>query len=325
MEHKLDTMLVTIVADRGSAPRTAGAGMLVGPGGRLVGTIGGGAVEKRAEEMAVEAIKEKKSLVHDFELRYGSGDGLGMVCGGNVTVLFNIVPWDSGEWKQVISAALKLMDEHKKYWFINPVEGGVPTVVSGGAVIAGPDIPGKVLSELNGEKPLLIGGEYFAEHVNCGERLVIFGAGHIAKCLCPLARTVGFRPVIYDDRPQYANKENFPEAEDIICADFGETAKHIEITEDDYIVIMTSGHASDYSVQSRIMLGGKYAYLGVIGSRAKTLALNKKLTDIGITAEALSLVHTPIGLKIGAVTPEEIAVSIAGELILVRAEKMHNS
>ncbi len=321
MEHRTDTMLVTIVGDQGSAPRTAGARMLVGVRGRLIGTIGGGAVEKRSEDMALQAIEKKRSFVHDFILRKNITEDLGMVCGGDVTVLFNRVPWDSEEWKAVVAAALKLMDEHKKYWFVSPITGGVPTVVSNGEIAAGPELPEKVFTGLKGEKPVLIDREYFAEYINCGDRLVIFGAGHIARCLSPLARTVGFRPVIYDDRSEYADKKFFPDAEDVICADFGEIAKHIDITEDDYIVIMTNGHANDYNAQSQIMLGGKYAYLGVIGSRAKTVTLNKKLTDIGITEEALAHVHTPIGTNIKAVTPEEIAVSIAGELIMVRAER----
>lgn len=321
MEHRVDTVLVTVIADRGSAPRTAGARMLVGRGERLLGTVGGGAVELRCVEMALKAIEDGESFVHDFVLRKNSAEDLGMVCGGDVTVLFNRIAFESAEWRAVCEKGLELCREHKKYWFVSPVNGGAPSVFAGGAVTAGEPLPESVLSALEGEKPMLINREYFAEFVSSGDRVIIFGAGHIARCLSPLVRTVGFRPVIFDDRSEYADVRYFPEAEDVICAPFDGIEKRICIAEDDYVVIMTNGHANDYNVQSQIMLKGKYAYLGVIGSRAKTAALNPRLKALGISDEALAGVHTPIGMNIRAVTPEELAVSIAGELIMVRAER----
>ena len=107
----------------------------------------------------------------------------------------------------------------------------------------------------------------------------------------------------------------------MICASYEDISARIALTDADYIAVMTNGHSHDLTVQRQVMQLGQYAYLGVIGSKAKTAVLNKALLECGISQEALAAVHTPIGTAIRAVTPEEIAVSIAGELIRVRAER----
>lgn len=322
IEHKKDTCLVTVVADQGSAPRGSGARMLVGANGRIRGTIGGGAIEKRAEEMAVEAIRSQKgSFLHDFTLRRDAVEDLGMVCGGDVTVLFNYIRWDDPQWTALSEALLARAAAKQKCWLVCPLDGTLPALYDKGERLAGSELAPLDAFRLNGEKPQLLEQRLFAERISIGERLIIFGAGHIARSLAPLAVTLGFRPVIFDNRPEYAAENFFPGAEQVICAPYEDIAARVSITEEDYVVIMTNGHSHDLTVQQQVMDIGTYAYLGVIGSRAKTAVLNKALLAHGIAQEALDGVHTPIGTNIRAVTPEEIAVSIAGELILVRANR----
>jgi xanthine dehydrogenase accessory factor len=147
---------------------------------------------------------------------------------------------------------------------------------------------------------------------------VIFGGGHCAQALAPLLHTVGFRVTVFDERAEYACRENFPTAEQIIVGDYTKIGDYLQFTADDYIVVMTNGHSYDLDVQDQI-LRGDFAYVGVIGSRRKTAAVNQKLRERGVKEAAIERVHTPIGTPIKAVTPEEIAVSIAGELIYTRA------
>ena len=120
--------------------------------------------------------------------------------------------------------------------------------------------------------------------------------------------------------PELASRKLFPTAEEIICGDFTSIKDHLTVTEEDFVVIMTNGHMHDFHVEEQI-LRGPFAYVGVIGSRTKTASVNQRLREAGIPEESIAPIHTPIGTAIRAVTPAEIAVSIAGEMILCRAER----
>ena len=152
------------------------------------------------------------------------------------------------------------------------------------------------------------------------QRAIIFGGGHIASALAPILKNVDFRVIVMDERPEFATNERFPDAAQVVCGSFGHLSNLFTFGENDYAVVITSGHIHDYEVEEQI-LRHELAYIGVIGSRKKTAAVNAKLREAGITEEQLAKVHTPIGLDIGAETPEEIAVSIAAEMIQVRAER----
>jgi xanthine dehydrogenase accessory factor len=123
-----------------------------------------------------------------------------------------------------------------------------------------------------------------------------------------------------DNRPEYADPQRFPQAEAVVCGDYTRLKQYFTLTPEDYAIVMTNGHSFDYEAEKQILLGD-FAYLGVIGSRKKTAAVNAKLLADGLSQSLLDQVHTPIGLPILAVTPEEIAVSIAAEMILVRARR----
>ncbi len=301
MEKTHDTVLVTIVESAGSSPRGAGAMMLVGESGRLLGTIGGGAVEQQTEQLAREMLAEHaQAVLRQYELRGGAPEDVGMVCGGNVTVLLQRIPGTDADWQKLAGQVVDRIAAKQPGWLAFALNGAVPKLCDTGA-------SGAVLTEDDFILPLPI-----------GERAIIFGGGHCAQALAPLLTTVGFRVTVMDCRPEYANSELFPCAEKIICADYTDLDAVLTIRPDDYLVVMTNGHSYDFVVQEQV-LRRHFAYIGVIGSRSKTAAVNARLRERGVPEEAIQRVHTPIGTAIKAVTPAEIAVSIAGEMIYERA------
>lgn len=295
-EKGRDTVLATIIWDDGSAPRGRGSQMLVDGDGLLAGTIGGGAVEGRSIEIAREMLRDgKNGYTHFFRLQK---DGeVGMVCGGDVTVYFCRVPAGDAAWGAVAAEVLRRVKDRVPGYLTLPLDGSPAAVTD--------------TDESDG-------AARFSMALPVGERALIFGAGHIAKALVPLLHTVGFRPVVLDDRPELATKESFPQADEVICGDFERIEDYVTIQPEDYVVIMTNGHEHDFQAEVQV-LRRETAYVGVIGSRKKTAFVNRRLREAGIGEAAIASVHTPIGTAIKAVTPEEIAVSITGEMIMVRA------
>lgn len=153
-------------------------------------------------------------------------------------------------------------------------------------------------------------------------RLFICGAGHVAKELADIASFLDFRIHVMDKRSQFASKERFPKADEVICESFDNLSSHLE--EDSYYAVVTPGHEDDYACVKQI-LNSSYTYLGMIGSRKKIAATYEKLTACGFSKEALDSIHAPIGLSIGAVTPSEIAISILAEIIEIKNKKSASS
>jgi xanthine dehydrogenase accessory factor len=147
--------------------------------------------------------------------------------------------------------------------------------------------------------------------------LLIVGGGHIGKALATIGDLCGFSVAVVDDRPEYANRERFPEADRVICADFADALREFPIESNTYIVTVTRGHRHD-EIALRQVAESPAAYVGMIGSRRRVRAVLRHLIDEGLDPEAVRRVHTPIGLDIGAETPEEIAVAIIGEVIQAR-------
>ena len=158
----------------------------------------------------------------------------------------------------------------------------------------------------------------FTEPVLPQERLIIFGGGHIAVPVCSLGASCGFAVTVVDDRPSFAVKERFPDADELICDTFENAIERLSVGPYDYVVIVTRGHIHDAECLRRITLGKQPAYVGMIGSRKRVQAQLELLKKEGLSPERLSKVCTPIGLSIGAVTPAEIAVSIMAEVISYR-------
>jgi xanthine dehydrogenase accessory factor len=166
---------------------------------------------------------------------------------------------------------------------------------------------------------LVCGGtlDIFVEPVLPPASLYIFGAGHVALSLYGTARNAGFDVSVIDDRETYANRERFPEAREIIAEDYDGAMSRLTPNETSYIVIVTRGHRDDMRVL-RWAVQTRARYIGMIGSKRKTITIFRELVKEGIPEQLFERVHAPVGLDIGAITPEEIAVSITAELIAVR-------
>ncbi|HVI10472.1 MAG TPA: XdhC/CoxI family protein [Candidatus Binatia bacterium] len=166
---------------------------------------------------------------------------------------------------------------------------------------------------------LVCGGtlEVFVEPVLPPATLYVFGAGHVASALCRVAGEAGFELVVTDDRTSYATRERFPGAREVYALDFDEAMQKLEPGEGSYIVIVTRGHRDDMRIL-RWAVQTRAGYVGMIGSRRKVIGIFKTLQAEGLSARLFDRVHAPIGLDIGAITPEEIAVAITAELIAAR-------
>ena len=159
----------------------------------------------------------------------------------------------------------------------------------------------------------------FVEPVVALPELVIVGAGHIARSLCRMAALLGFKVVVLDDRPEFACNSWFPDATSVRVVDFNDAFRGVRVGTFSYIVLVTRGHKYDYDcILQLLRREARPAYLGMIGSRRRVRATFEALVRDGVAAEQLAGVRAPIGLDIGAETPEEIALSIAAEIVAVR-------
>ena len=173
-------------------------------------------------------------------------------------------------------------------------------------------------------QPLLLKEENtlrFFEPIAKEERLIILGGGHISKYLCEFAAKTGFAVWVIDERQEFANKERFPEAKNVICGEFKTVLPELHINKNDYVAIVTRGHSCDGDCLYYILTHEMPGYLGMIGSKRRVGAQFTMFKGMGISEEKIAQVHNPIGLPIKGVTPPEIAVSILAELILTKRTK----
>ena len=316
-----EMVLVTVVAASGATPRGAGAKMLVTKEGRIWGTIGGGAVEYRALQMADQVLKEKSASVHQFKLNKDDIQNLGMVCGGEVQVFFQYIPENDKQILKLAELALDLYEKNEELWLLSDMNHGGRLYLyhKKSGFIGLQDL--EWIKPYLDRKPRLVkenGKEIYVEQVCSSSKVYVFGGGHVAQELVPVLSHVGFRCVVMDDREEFANKELFPKAEKVMLIDFERISEFVEIGENDYVCIMTRGHSYDTSVQAQI-LKTQACYIGVIGSASKKAAVFQKLYEMGYTVGDTDRIITPIGLEILAETPAEIAISIAGQMIMHRA------
>src|SRR5437762_3935589 len=166
---------------------------------------------------------------------------------------------------------------------------------------------------------LVCGGtlEIYLEPILPVQTLYLFGAGHVSVNVYRAARMAGFDVVVVDDRESYASRERFPEAKDVYADDFEHVLSQLAPNHSSYLVVVTRGHRDDMRVL-RWAVETSARYIGMIGSQRKTIAIYKELEKEGIAADKLARVYAPVGIDIGAITPEEIAVAIVAELIAVR-------
>ncbi len=325
MERGEETVLVTIIASSGSTPRGAGSRMLVSREGILCGTVGGGAVEYRAMQTAQEAIEKKASYTKGFTLTRNQVADIGMVCGGDVTVYFQYVNPADREFGEICGKIREALGRDEDSWLLLDITD--ETCWKMGLYRKGETVGLTLPAEMDvnfGVKAVQReagGRKYYIEPLVQAGTVYVFGGGHVAQELVPLLAHVGFRCVVMDDRKEFANPETFPQAAATVVGDMERISDYLTITDRDYVCIMTRGHQFDYYVQ-RQALALKPRYIGVMGSRNKIKVSTEKLMADGFSEEEIMFCHMPIGTRILAETPAEIAVSIAGELIEVRAESM---
>jgi xanthine dehydrogenase accessory factor len=161
--------------------------------------------------------------------------------------------------------------------------------------------------------------EVYVELRRAVQELVIVGAGHIARPLARLAASIGFRVSVLDDRPDFATRERFPDAERVLRADFDDPFRDVPVHDRTHLLLVTRGHKYDYACLVRALrMDPAPAYIGMIGSRRRVRATYVQLLEEGIDRALLGRIHAPVGLDVGSETPEEIAVAVAAELVLVR-------
>ncbi|MBI1289757.1 xanthine dehydrogenase [bacterium] len=183
------------------------------------------------------------------------------------------------------------------------------------------DIKAKNADEID----MLCGGEItlYVEPVMPDVQLLICGGGHISKALAHVCEGLDFRIVVVDDRPQFAHEERFPGADATVCCSYEDLANHVDLTPLTYAVVVTRGHSGD-EVCLRALLASPAAHIAMIGSRAKWANLRANLAAGGATEAQLARVKSPAGIDIGSITPEEIAISVAAELVQQRARHRAN-
>lgn len=319
MERGEDSVLCYIFASSGSVPRGEGARMAVFAGG-TEGTVGGGPVEFACIRMAREKLAGRKSGTGAYSLTLGKAASLGMVCGGDVEVCFWFIPADDAGARQMMEAELALEAADVSSWMVTQIAQGQVEVGlydrENGLRFAqgiGPD----GIADLAGRTSVLRRAEnddiLYVEPLSRSGRVYIFGGGHVAKALEPVLHMVDFRTAVFEDRPEFV-------PEDGILGDFLDIGKSVQITGNDYVVIMTRGHMADANVLAQA-LRTDARYVGMIGSRTKIAATYERLRQQGFGDADFARLHSPIGLPIGGDTPAEIAISIAAEMIQHRAGK----
>jgi xanthine dehydrogenase accessory factor len=325
--------LCTILRLTGSGPRRAGAKMLVRNGGKSVGTVGGGVLEAEATQWAQEALQGGRPLCRTFALDSQQTSDEGMTCGGETEVL--IEPFDGrmlavrnffaqvvavlarGERGELATAIRRDGEDIVTENFL--VVGGEPMAAlseSGRAlpedILRAPTLPTPSLLERESVR-------YFMDPLAPPITVYVFGGGHIGMHLVPLCHLVGFRTVVVDDRADFISRDRFPHADDLRAVpSFDGAVDGIPLGEAAYVVIVTRGHRGDQAIL-RQALRRRPGYIGMIGSDRKRGLIFNQLIEDGFTQEDLARVACPVGLPIGAETPEEIAVSIVAQLVATRS------
>jgi len=333
LERREPFALVTLVARQGSAPRSAGARMLVRGDGSIAGTVGGGLLEATAIREAADAIAAERSRVVAVELDGTSVASRSMICGGATKLLVAYVSAGDAELTAVLQALRAAVGDGRParlFTFFSPDPGpsGVTYCLlpEGAEPVGDAPLPPQELVALAGESlrhgpvDLRDGMTMTVESVVPPVTVVICGAGHVGHALAPAAAAAGFAVVVLDDRAEFASPERFGAAAEVCVLDsFDNAFARLEVTPRTYVVIVTRGHAHDFSVLSQA-LRSPAGYIGLMGSSAKRAKVFRALREGGFSDDDIARVFTPIGLDIGAETPAELAVSITAELIKVRAE-----
>jgi xanthine dehydrogenase accessory factor len=335
--------LATITGTKGSTPQKPGSSALFGAAGLLSGTVGGGILEAKVQEIAQRAILSKKSGLYHFKLDNDISQQEEAICGGRINILVDASISDhlsvfrkakksvedripgvmitrvtrSGKGEVSIHRSWVTRDEKQEFPsdHLIHLERGIKSILSDGIPWDYREI------KLSDEQREI---QYFMEPVFPLPQLVIAGAGHIGKALAHLGSLLEFEVMVIDERAYYANRENIPDADHIVVDDIGRAVQKLKKTAATYIVIVTRGHKNDADAL-RSCIGSGASYVGMIGSKKKVALMRKNFLEEGLaTPEQWESVYSPIGLDIHSKTVQEIAVSIAAQLIGIRNSKMNS-
>jgi xanthine dehydrogenase accessory factor len=345
LDHQSDIsnlVLATVTTTHGSTPQKPGSSALFGTNGLIHGTVGGGIVEGKVQKLALNAISSNKSGHFQFNLANDISKTEEAICGGQISVLIdanlnnyiNVFQQIKSSMESRIPGVLITMVTRfseesvliNRYWmndsfkpaipeeFIERIEPIVMNILS----VANPSDYRELELTMPGEEPSSL---FFLEPIFPPARLLIAGAGHIGKALAHIADMLDFEVTVIDDRPEYANSENIPEASHIIVNDIGGAMQQLKKGNNTFVVIVTRGHKDD-AAALKPCLGSDLAYVGMIGSKNKIANMRMSFIENGwATEKQWNTIYAPTGLDIKSKTIEEIAVSIAAQLVLVRNSK----
>lgn len=339
-EMNYPSVLATIIKQEGSAPRGVGTKCLIRPDGRIIGTIGGGQLEAAVIEEAGKVLAIQTPKRFRFRMEGASVENNEMICGGEVELFLEPIFPDNVSQMDIFKRILELERRggsgilgtiiSPEQWFRTPKVFIESNDRKSGDILEIKEIEDRLTQSmaqiLNQRQAFILpcrdkaGHQYelFVEPVLSDPKLYIFGGGHVSLELVPLADRVGFKVVVIDDREEYADPDHFPEADQVYQFPFEGVINRFAVSESSYLVIVTHGHKHDKTVLEQA-LKTSAKYIGMIGSRRKIKIIYDKLLEEGYSAKDLERVYSPIGLDIGAETPQEIAVSIVAELIRIRA------
>ncbi len=333
-------IMATIIRQSGSSPRSLGTRFVVCQDGSLVGSIGGGKLEARVIEAAKDLLGHNVATVMEISMTGKEAAGTDMICGGEVEVLIQGITPANAQACEILESVFRLTEKGGQgILAMGPLPAlGKQTELN--MILYQPEA--EVIGSIRDDNMVLElirsnakrimagnitdvisfgndGSEVIMEPLFSQPTAIVFGGGHISVNLVPLLDNVDFRVVVVDDRADFANQHRFPKAARIIVSDYEDCFVHLEFTPETYCVIVTRGHLYDKTVLENVLVRPT-RYIGMIGSRRKRDMVYKALMKQGFSPESLGKVNSPIGLGIGAETPEEIALSIAAELVRVRAE-----
>lgn len=329
-------VLARIIKRSGSTPRDIGTMCIITEDNELIGTVGGGLLEYKVQEKAMSMFDDLTSFVYKFSL---SNDDLaknGMICGGSTDLYLEPLDPSNENTLKIFNTIQDRLKSNRTVTLVTKIEPDLSALEEQNRLLIDDDktIKGKIKDvDPNGipaadnlHFQCLDPGEnnipvpLFIERICQSPRIFLFGAGHVSTCVAPLARTVGFEITVIDDRPEFANTEQFPDAGEILVSDFSDAFEKLVIGSNAFILIITRGHLHDKTVLEK-SLETPAAYIGMIGSMKKRNTIYRNLIENGVPKERLEQVYSPVGVEINAQTPEEIAVSIVAELINVRAPR----
>ena len=309
-----EAAVVTVLNGVGGRPRENGAQMIVKKSGSIYETVGGGKLEAQAIECAKRVLKNKKSEMYHFRLTGKDVAVMDMICGGEGDMF---VYYSGG--KDIL--ALNGIPETADGWLIFPAEqeSGVSFILADGQGFYGTEENKSVTGiERKNDIYTVEAGDskYVVQWRETPGVLHIFGAGHVSCEIAKIADMIGIACCVYDDREEYANKKRFPNAKCVVLENM-EQLPDIALNEKDMVAIVTRGHVYDLDCL-KWALKTQAGYVGMIGSKRKIQMILNDLIEKGYDKERVLGVKAPIGLDIGALTPSEIAVSVAAQIIQFR-------